>query len=237
MHPLVDMDKRVLTYWDVAQLQDLLNTQADKHNPNWREIRTIEDFRLAAMVEFGELVSSMPWKWWKTSYASIDEWHLKMEAIDILHFLMSISLMQGIPAKDCNRHLCEREIFHEEQYDMIFNETITQANRVGLSKVQTVLQREVIDYNAIDYILRVCGLSDLEVSAMYVAKMQLNKIRWDNDYGSEEYKKFISPDGEKLFDDNQLLQQTVVDFINDDTALLSSIPTLVMNVMNNALAK
>lgn len=54
---------------------------------DWRD----KDWELSIIVETAEAIDSLPWKWWKAGgVADID--NLKVEAIDLLHFIISYGL-------------------------------------------------------------------------------------------------------------------------------------------------
>ena len=55
--------------------------------PGWREKLYIDDWQCAIIAETGEALDSFGYKWWKKQ--ETDEENLKMELVDILHFLIS----------------------------------------------------------------------------------------------------------------------------------------------------
>lgn len=54
---------------------------------------------LAILVELGELLEEVNYKWWKNP-KPINRAALKEEVVDILHFLVSLCLKAGISAKE-----------------------------------------------------------------------------------------------------------------------------------------
>ena len=64
----------------IVQKQIELN---DSIMSNWRD----QDWELAILVEAAEAIDSTAWKWWKAGTDDID--NLKIEAIDLLHFMIS----------------------------------------------------------------------------------------------------------------------------------------------------
>jgi dUTP pyrophosphatase len=68
------------------------------------------------------------------------------------------------------------------------------------------------------------GLSSLEISAIYTAKMTLNQIRQSNGYKDGTYVKV-----EDGVEDNQKLKSLVEDFIADETMTLNKLTKNVRN--------
>ena len=56
----------------------------------------------AMSQEISELVDSVPWKWW-AKYQKFDEQNIKVEIIDIFHFLISAAQVIGLNAEDVHR--------------------------------------------------------------------------------------------------------------------------------------
>ena len=56
----------------------------------------------AMSQEIAELVDSVPWKWW-AKYQKFDEQNIKVEIIDVFHFLISAAQVIGLTAEDVHR--------------------------------------------------------------------------------------------------------------------------------------
>jgi dimeric dUTPase (all-alpha-NTP-PPase superfamily) len=56
----------------------------------------------AMSQEIAELVDSVPWKWW-AKYQKFDEQNIRVEIIDIFHFLISAAQVMGLTAEDVHR--------------------------------------------------------------------------------------------------------------------------------------
>ena len=52
--------------------------------------------------ELAELVDSVPWKWW-AGYQRFDKQNVKVEIVDIFHFLISLAQTVGLTADDVFR--------------------------------------------------------------------------------------------------------------------------------------
>ena len=49
--------------------------------------------------ELAELVDSVPWKWW-AKYQQFDKQNVRVEVVDIFHFLISLAQTAGLSAED-----------------------------------------------------------------------------------------------------------------------------------------
>jgi dimeric dUTPase (all-alpha-NTP-PPase superfamily) len=59
----------------------------------------ILNYRRAMTREIAELTDSMPWKWWG-KHQKFDEQNARIEAVDLFHFLISLSQVPGRSADD-----------------------------------------------------------------------------------------------------------------------------------------
>lgn len=73
---------------EIFILQDKVNTKIDI---NWYANRSLEDWSRAMWAECGELMESLPWKWWSVP----NKTDIRIEIVDILHFLLSYILQQS----------------------------------------------------------------------------------------------------------------------------------------------
>ncbi len=65
--------------------------------------------------EMAELTDSVPWKWW-AKYQKLDIQNAKVEVVDMMHFLISISQVLGMTADDFHQaYLKKNAINHNRQ--------------------------------------------------------------------------------------------------------------------------
>ena len=217
------LQKRHLSFKEIADMQDKLNAKADKKNPDWRTARTYQDFVLAAVLEFAELIESAPWKWWKKA-AATDWWNLKIEAIDMLHFMASAALLRGISEEDASYELGYQNgagsmpIFDDEQAFINRDYAVDLLARVVTSSH---------DVKVIDEAMKCVGLEADEISAIYIAKYTLNEIRWAGGYDEGTYKKMKANGVE----DNVFLKAIVDKFKTDESLKLADLSALVRETM------
>ena len=58
----------------------------------------IRKYCLAINQEVSETIDSTPWKWWKKM--ELDTENIKVEIVDIFHFLVSLAQVTGMSAED-----------------------------------------------------------------------------------------------------------------------------------------
>ena len=216
----ISLDKRKLNVGEILDMQDQLNSKADPNNPNWRTVRKKEDFLLAGILELAELIESTPWKWWKKKQIN-DLWNIKIEAIDILHFILSIELLN--PQKDKRKFILGTKSI---PYKLLTNssQTINRTYAFQLIKEMT-LDKDPIEL--INKIVLSIGLTSEEMSAIYTAKYSLNEIRWSTGYADGSYQKI-----RQGMEDNVFLQNIVENFVSTPTKTLADIRKEVFKMFN-----
>ena len=91
--PLKPFKSTVYSQLEPFHLTELLAIQSELNEgivPDWEQKNL--DFSLAAILEAGEALDCLPWKWWKEAH--YDKPDLIIEMIDILHFLLSLALSE-----------------------------------------------------------------------------------------------------------------------------------------------
>ena len=213
----IDLAKRQVSIGEIIQMQDKLNSKADINNPDWRNIRKKEDFTLAALLEFAELIESNPWKWWKKK-STVDYWNIKIEAIDILHFIASILLIDGFDKKEkmligAKDRYKKKLLPKEEKFNISYALELFQ----DISKNKDLI-------TVLNKLMSSVDLSAEEISAIYIAKYYLNEIRWSNGYSDGTYQKKRY----EGLEDNVFLKDIVEDFLSNPKLLLSDIKKRVL---------
>lgn len=226
--------RRVLSFHEIARMQDELNTKADPNNPDWIAARTPAQFSFAANAELVELAESIEkgekgslWKWWKKP-ASPDMWNVKIEIIDAVHFLVSRAILLGYPAPtidtypDAPTEQSNNLFLEDGKIDLNFLNQImshvTNADGSGCFGVIVALCHSV-------------GMTLSEMSAIYLAKYTLNEIRYEGGYYAEEYAKY-----KEGVEDNELLEQVVKQYLEDESLAYSTVNNLVRNTITGVAA-
>ncbi|NPA53543.1 MAG: dUTPase [Aquificae bacterium] len=198
---------------EMFQLQEDLNRRI---NENWREIRSHEDFARATWIECAELVDSLPWKWWKKQEADLN--NVKIEIIDIWHFIMSYILLdypdigEAIESEEIQYFLkALKEDFHNINIDGqyinhylgetdYYKKLIFLTERVAEGFLKQNIKEGIFFFG----LLVKNTLSFDELYLLYIGKNILNHIRQEKGYNEGQYKKIF--DG---IEDNYYLFQIV----------------------------
>ena len=230
------LKKRVLNFKNIVDIQNVLNEKADPNNPNWKEARTVVDYKLAAILEMAELTESTPWKWWKGG--SADLWNVKIEAIDMLHFLASsVSLNKSVNVDNFSLNLGHEGKPTSELFINGDPNEGTDRNK-AFDIIKTIATIED-DYTFINYIMKECGLTTNEISAIYIAKYTLNEIRWAGGYALDQYKKYksgyINDEGVEVegVEDNVFLKRLVDKFEENKEMTLGDLRESVLEVFHD----
>jgi dimeric dUTPase (all-alpha-NTP-PPase superfamily) len=87
---------------EIFQLQKKLNQRIGVNLDDLDEgqqTQWILNYTRAMQQELAELVDSVPWKWW-AKYQKFDAQNVKVEIIDLFHFLISAAQVMGLSADD-----------------------------------------------------------------------------------------------------------------------------------------
>lgn len=201
--PLVFTEEQVAK---LLQMQDTLNTYI---HPEWR--KQSFDWHFAIIDECREIKEHLGWKWWKEDYqCGVTEGNiqqLKLEVIDILHFVLSISMQNHRAAYICtdwlNRDWYDGEDIEALSHKMLQNSVEHDSNELEIWASMAAS----------------LGMSAEEVMEVYTQKYVLNKFRQDNGYKAGSYckvwqTKYDMPDGESVVlsqEDNEILSAIVFD--------------------------
>ncbi|OQX49924.1 MAG: dUTPase, partial [Epsilonproteobacteria bacterium 4484_20] len=153
------------------------------------------DWKRCTYLECAELIESYPWKHWKNIDAQPDYENIKIEAVDIWHFIMSQGLedykMQGLGSiGDLADAICNLENYP------IFLEEITPTSRNYYEQIEVVenLMRVLFcnepTSKLMEAFIDVAVQSGLNLDALYklyVGKNILNQFRQDHGYKEGSY--------------------------------------------------
>ncbi len=201
---------------EMLQLQQRLND--DTNGKGWEEGITENgkqiDWKRCSYLECAELIESYPWKHWKNIDASPDYENIKIETVDIWHFIMSQMLQEyktnnlgdidaltsAVEALPNFKNFTETSKYqHSDYYEEI--SAVEHLMRVLFCNESTdKLMRAFID---------VAIQSDLNLETLYrlyIGKNILNQFRQDHGYKSGTYLKIWSGQ-----EDNVIMQQILVD--------------------------
>jgi dimeric dUTPase (all-alpha-NTP-PPase superfamily) len=167
----------------MLELQDGMNTKVD---PDW--VSANNDWHRAIQIEGVEAIEHHGWKWWKKQNLDIEQ--LRMELVDIWHFIMSAAIQKknGNPAlakldmlAEFNLH--QKSVLFDNQYYLLGQLTLLDKLNllVGLASAKRV---NLALFNSL---LSDCGMSWMDLVKQYVGKNVLNIFRQDHGYKTGTY--------------------------------------------------
>jgi len=170
------------------------------------------DWRRCTYLECAELIESYPWKHWKNIDAKPDYANIKIEAVDIWHFIMSQGLedykMQSLGSiEDLAANTNALPNFQ------IFTADIKPTTKDNYAQIEVVehLMKTLFCGESTEKLMEafidVAVQSDLNLDALYtlyVGKNILNKFRQDHGYKEGSYIKIWNSE-----EDNVTMQRVL----------------------------
>jgi len=155
------------------------------------------DWRRCSYLECAELIESYPWKHWKSIDAQPDYENIKIEAVDIWHFIMSQALadykQEGHGTiEDLARHIASLPNFEA------FKAPYTPTDRdyyAQIEVVETLMKSLFCDADTAQILtdfFEVAMQSGLNLDSLYklyIGKNILNQFRQDHGYKEGSYIK------------------------------------------------
>ena len=215
-------------------LENLFQLQAETNGilagSSWiygvtRENKKI-DWDICIIAETVELLNSIPWKHWADINAKPDYANIKVEVVDILHFVISKILANDDGKKILDKLTGLTSLCGIEHGDKPNNRDFALAEDRCIEDIQnhclTIIKQisnknpivdtfrrlfqivEAIDYNIEDYTL-------IDVYKLFLGKTMLNRFRTKNGYKEGTYTKIW--DG---VEDNVCLQEIINKIPNEE---------------------
>ena len=180
----------------MLQLQQQLNDATN--GKEWEEGVTAQgkiiNWKRCIYLECAELVESYPWKHWKNISAPADTENIKIEVVDIWHFVMSevLRLNRGRDIEEIAKEIKSLQnfcIIQDEAKEIDDNHLEQIANIEDFIKTifmeaswQDILEKYLT-------ILAQSGLNVDSLYSLYIGKNILNQFRQDHGYKDGTYKK------------------------------------------------
>ena len=144
-------------------------------------------------MEVSELIESTPWKHWKNINSSADIDNIRIELVDIWHFLMSYILQETNIPKAVS--LVNAHCVYEASNSIDISLVVKEAEK--LSYIALAIQtKNMPTFSGIERFIeqffrccKVSGLSFTWLQKLYIGKNCLNKFRQDNGYKEGTYRK------------------------------------------------
>ncbi len=181
----------------MLQLQNELNN--DTNGVQWRNDVTKNGKRInwkrCIYMETAELIDSFPWKHWKSIDAQPDLQNIKLELVDIWHFLMSYLLKFNeldAAAKLIDNLKGTRSDIKIQKWD---NEKVDEYLDIFEELMALALVKndsEMMQESLLEQFFKACdsvGLGFDELYSLYIGKNALNQFRQEHGYKEGTYKK------------------------------------------------
>jgi dimeric dUTPase (all-alpha-NTP-PPase superfamily) len=174
--------KNEIMLLDMFCMQNEIQNYLD---PDWRNKNL--RFDQAIIAEVGELLEELDYKWWKNR--ATDWQNVRMELIDIWHFLMSDYLTRN---DEVHINIKRLSAMRALPINKIVEEPIREHVRNEITEwLVSYLSRDSDDIVFFNFFVLCCKvnltLEDLYV--VYSVKNVLNRFRWDNGYKNNAYIK------------------------------------------------
>jgi dimeric dUTPase (all-alpha-NTP-PPase superfamily) len=195
----------------MLELQQQLNDATN--GKNWEAGVTKNgkkiDWRRCIYLETAELIESYPWKHWKNIDASPDYENIKIELVDIWHFIMSEALriykIDGLgDIEKLSQNIISMEAYSELESGVDRNLDVYEQIALVEEMIKRLFCEDDIN-ELINIFLKTTANLALNLStlyALYIGKNILNKFRQDHGYKDGSYIKIWN--GEE---DNVVMQK------------------------------
>ncbi len=190
-------------------LQNELNN--DTNGPRWREGVTkngkVINWKRCITMETAELIDSFPWKHWKSIDAQPNYENVKIELVDIWHFVMSY-LLQHNPLDEAARMIDNlKDVTSDIKITQWQNDKVDEyldifEELMALSLIKN--DSELLQESLIEQFFKACdavGLSFYELYRLYIGKNALNQFRQEHGYKEGSYQKIWNGK-----EDNEVMQ-------------------------------
>jgi dimeric dUTPase (all-alpha-NTP-PPase superfamily) len=180
-------------------LQQQLND--DTNGPGWENGITKNnkriDWKRATYLECAELIESYPWKHWKNIDATADYENIKIEAVDIWHFIMSEAL-KDYKTKGLGSINALAQAITQMNNFKTFTDEITPTAKNYYEQIETVeiLMKTLFCSQSTEKLIEAfidvavqSGLNLDTLYTLYVGKNILNQFRQNHGYKEGSYIK------------------------------------------------
>ena len=189
------MQTKIIT---MLRLQQKLND--DTNGMGWEKGVTDKgkpiDWYRCALLECAETIDSYPWKHWKSIAADPDYANIKIEAVDIWHFVLSMALSRE-PHKDDKTYEALAQSFSTvPNFDaFVRGERPSRDIYEQIETIETLMRTLLCDRDLAAilqafYDVAMQSALDLDsLYALYIGKNILNAFRQDHGYKEGTYVK------------------------------------------------
>ena len=195
----------------ITKIVELQNEFNKKVNKEW--VKADYKWKTAILVESAELIDSCSYKWWK--HQTMDIENVKVEYVDILHFLVSYSITKfGIENTI--------ELFNKHSDDYIYS--LTGNNNIIIDSVM-LFNKELLNDNFEEAVSWFAYTGSLlfdkfdDIFYSYFSKNVLNHFRNINGYKEGTYKKHWNYNGSTVEDNVVVMELMKLGFTDFNLTL------------------
>jgi len=121
-----DRDGKVLTMAAIAA-----SLEKGELGPNGLPNTWLRNYLAALSAEAEEVKEELLWKWW--SKDQIDMQNIRVEIIDLMHFLTSLALISGLTADEFHRlYMAKRKVNQDRQEQGYSKDNKNEADNKGI---------------------------------------------------------------------------------------------------------
>ena len=195
-----------ITEVQLISMLEMQNSMNSRVNANW--LAANNNWFRAIQVEGVEAIEHHGWKWWKKQECDMAQ--LRMELVDIWHFILSAALQHKHGNVVLSKmemlaelNLCQKSIQFDNQYYMLTQMTLL----AKLDLLVGMATSKRISLTLFESLLHDCDMEWNDLFKQYVGKNVLNIFRQDNGYKSGAYIKIWNgrEDNEHLVDILELI--------------------------------
>lgn len=95
--------REFMDFLGVPSLRENLEGQKEVNEFFKMLTRYSQDCATAISCETTELLDSIPWKHWKKSHKNIDLNNVRIEIVDLLHFVLELAIIWGLDSKSLHK--------------------------------------------------------------------------------------------------------------------------------------
>ena len=197
----------------MLELQQRLNDETN--GVGWEGGYTKENklisWRRCIYMECAELIDSFAWKHWKNITSPTNWENVRIEIVDIWHFILSL-LLEEFKNKNTTKGFIAEEVCSVSHFNEFCKEkgTPEDADMYGvLNDIEVIIHKcsgfgfDLGELLSAYFVLAMkCGLNLEALYQIYIGKNVLNKFRQNNGYKDGSYKKVW--DG---IEDNEVLNE------------------------------
>ena len=209
----------------MLELQDGMNS---KVNPAWVEANN--NWHRAIQVEGVEAIEHHGWKWWKKQECDMAQ--LRMELVDIWHFMLSASIQVKLGNISQAKMEMQTELNLHPKSIQFDNQTYVLAQLSMLDKLDLLVGLAAAKRTSLalfESLLHDCDMEWNDLFKQYVGKNVLNVFRQDHGYKAGTYIKIWNgrEDNEHLV---EVLEVTALDSTNVRDELYNALKARYMIV-------